>query len=296
MTPAVYGERADWAAPPAGVTVVIAGAWFAACAATLLMGRCMYASEFGPGMGIVEAIVRPETPRAVLELYGTSLCLTSDCAASWHPDWSALTASSLAGVAAMWLVMAVAMMLPTALPMIRAYRTLSARSGRNGAGSLWVMVAGYLTVWSLFALAATALQAAASRAGLMSEGMISTSPGLTASLLILAGLYQFTPSKTHCIGKCRAPARELTHNWRPGLAGSYRMGLRQGEHCLCSCWALMLLTVSAGTMNLVWMLLATALMLTEKLPRLGPFLSPRLGAGLLAAGGGALGLTLMAPG
>jgi predicted metal-binding membrane protein len=114
--------------------------------------------------------------------------------------------------------------------------------------------------------------------------MWSTSPLLSAALLIAAGLYQLTPLKTTCLASCRSPAEFLTRNWHAGRAGAFRMGVVHGAHCLGCCWALMLLLFAAGIMNLVWIAGLSILVLLEKLAPFGARLSQLTAALLIGAG------------
>jgi len=114
--------------------------------------------------------------------------------------------------------------------------------------------------------------------------MWSTSRWLTAGLLIGAGLFQLTPLKAACLEHCRAPAAFLSHHWRPGRLGAFRLGLVHGAYCLGCCWALMLLLFAAGIMNLVWIAGLAILVLVEKLAPFGANLARIIAALLTAAG------------
>jgi predicted metal-binding membrane protein len=142
---------------------------------------------------------------------------------------------------------------------------------------------GYILVWLGFAALASAGQVALAGAGLLDPGGRLGS-GLAASLLIAAGLYQLSPIKAMCLAHCRSPVMTLMARWRAGLGGAVRMGLGNGLYCLGCCWALMLLAFVGGTMNLVWMGIATVLMALEKLPRIGRPLTLPLGIALVSAG------------
>lgn len=199
-------------------------------------------------------------------------------------------AADLGLVLLMWLVMTFAMMLPTAAPMILTFTDVAANKldGRALMRRTAAFVGGYLTVWAGFCLAATALQAGLHALALTTPGLVVASPWLAGGLLIGAAAYQFTPLKDLCLTACRNPMTWLFGYWRNGDAGAFRMGLRHGGHCLGCCWALMLVMLVAGVMNLAWVALLSALMLAEKvLPR-----GDRAGraAGLLL---GAWGLILL---
>ncbi len=190
----------------------------------------------------------------------------------------------------MWFVMMVAMMIPSAAPMI----LLHARVTRHGAQSSDGMAApvptaaftaGYLAAWLLFSGAATTLQWGLERAGLV-DGMLmwSTEPVLTGALLVMTGLYQFTPLKTVCLTQCRSPVTVLSQIWKPGARGAFVMGVRHGSYCLGCCWALMLLLFAGGVMNVVWIAGLAILVLAEKLLSRGPWFPRLVGVVLIAMG------------
>ena len=193
----------------------------------------------------------------------------------------------------MWWVMMVAMMVPSAAPMILLYSRVvrhgQARGQIPGALSpTAAFAAGYLACWLGFSAFATALQFALERSGLI-DGMLmwSTDRWLTAGLLVGAGLYQLSPLKTACLTQCRSPAEFLARYWRPGRLGAFRLGILHGAYCLGCCWALMLLLFAAGIMNLVWIAGLSILVLIEKLAPFGAALTKPL-AVLLLLGGAAL--------
>jgi len=187
-------------------------------------------------------------------------------------------------VFAMWALMALAMMAPTALPFLVTWREIaSARPDQMGERAFAMVVAGYLAVWLGFAAGAALAQVALANAALMTVDGRLADGWLAAAVFALAGLYQFSRLKDACLSKCRSPMAFLMAHWRPGDGAALAIGLRHGALCVGCCWALMLLGLAAGTMNLVWMGFATLLMITEKLPAPGQFVTRPLGAGLLAA-------------
>jgi predicted metal-binding membrane protein len=190
----------------------------------------------------------------------------------------------------MWWVMMIAMMIPSAAPMIllyaRVFRHGQARGQIAGAivptGSF---AAGYLVCWLGFSALATALQFALEQASLVhGMWMWSTNRWLTAALLIAAGLFQLTPLKAACLEHCRSPAAFLSQHWRPGHTGAFRLGVVHGAYCLGCCWALMLLLFAAGIMNLVWISGLAVLVLIEKLAPFGANLTRLAAAALVGAG------------
>jgi len=147
----------------------------------------------------------------------------------------------------------------------------------------------------VFSAVAAGAQLVLARQALIGADGASLSFGLTSVLLLGAGSYQFTPLKDACLSKCRAPLTFFMQHWTPGVAGAVRMGAHLGVICLGCCWALMTLGFVGGVMNLVWMGIATVLMVVEKLPDIGRWVTKPLGFILLAAGlwTGALALTGM---
>jgi predicted metal-binding membrane protein len=194
-------------------------------------------------------------------------------------DWNV---SNLFAIFAMWAVMMAAMMLPSALPMILSFVRLSQRGGEVGRGRSFV--AAYLAVWCAFSVAATAAQWVLQRLDWVDPMLVSTSAGLTAALLLIAGLYQFSPLKRICLARCQSPLGLLLGEWRPGLRGAWVTGLRHGLFCLGCCWALMALLFVGGVMNLAWVAaLSIAVALEKMLPR-GEWIGAALGIALIAVG------------
>jgi predicted metal-binding membrane protein len=170
----------------------------------------------------------------------------------------------------MWAVMMVAMMTPSAAPMILTFATINRRR-RAQQGPFVptsVFVLGYLLVWGGFSVVATLAQWGLHTAALLSPMLASTSPMLCGLLLLAAGIFQWTPLKSTCLTQCRSPLGFLTREWREGARGALLMGLRHGSYCVGCCWVLMTLLFVAGVMNLLWVAAIAAFVLTEKvLPR-----------------------------
>ncbi|MCQ0986883.1 DUF2182 domain-containing protein [Jiella marina] len=202
-------------------------------------------------------------------------------------SWSGLTWVIMV---AMWWIMMIAMMTPSAAPMIllHARVTRHAQSkGRMPAGIVpsGLFLAGYLAVWLVFSVVATALQWSAEQALLLSQPMMwSTDVWLAAGLLIAAGIYQLSPFKTVCLEHCRAPAEFLSRHWRPGPGGALRMGMEHGAYCLGCCWSLMALLFVGGIMNVYWIAGLAIVVLLEKLMPRGDRFARFLGPVLIAAG------------
>ncbi|MBR7954031.1 DUF2182 domain-containing protein [Burkholderia cenocepacia] len=196
---------------------------------------------------------------------------------------------SLPTVIAMWWVMMIAMMTPGAAPLVMLYRRVLRQHGDGAAGSAFTSVAllaGYLTTWLAFSIGAALLQALLQPAGLISAMMLwSKSALLSAIVLALAGLYQFSPLKRACLRQCRAPAAFLVAHWRPGVAGSFLLGARHGMVCVGCCWLLMALLFVGGVMNVVWIVALSLFVFVEKVLPGGDRIGRVLGAVLIAWAG-----------
>jgi predicted metal-binding membrane protein len=187
---------------------------------------------------------------------------------------------------AMWAVMMVGMMVPSATPMTLVYAAVARKAERQGSAiaPAFVFVAGYVAVWMLFSLAATITQWGLERLALLSPMLVAKSPLLGGGLLVAAGIYQLTPAKDACLRHCRAPAHFFARHWRPGAAGAFRLGLVHGAFCLGCCWVLMGLLFFGGVMNLLWIAAITLFVLLEKTTAFGVAAGRLAGAALVATG------------
>lgn len=186
----------------------------------------------------------------------------------------------------MWAVMMIAMMLPSAMPMIllQAAVARKAAEGQSFALSLGVFIAGYAVVWTLFSIVATFIQAFLERLALLSPMMVGNSALLGAGILIAAGVYQMTPVKDVCLRQCQTPFAFVATHWRPGLGGAFRMGLHHGLFCVGCCWVLMALLFVGGVMNLLWVAAIAFFVLVEKIAPWGVAAGRLGGVCLIVAG------------
>jgi predicted metal-binding membrane protein len=207
-----------------------------------------------------------------------------------HP-WSG---ADFALTFAMWAVMMVGMMVPSAAPMSLLFAAVARKAGAEGAvaAPTSAFVAGYLATWTLFSLLATAAQWGLERTALLSPMLASTTPAFGGALLAAAGLYQLSPAKRACLDHCRAPARFFAEHWRPGVAGAVRMGAIHGLYCLGCCWALMALLFFGGVMNLLWVAGLALFVLVEKLAPHGARAGRLAGGALLVAASAQVALWL----
>jgi predicted metal-binding membrane protein len=203
---------------------------------------------------------------------------------SWSPEYAVV-------MLFMWWIMMIAMMTPSAAPMILLYARAHRHEHKLGKieGSVaptFSFLSGYLSAWLAFSLLATGLQWALEKAGLIHTMLMwSLDPVFAATLLIAAGLYQLSPLKDVCLQHCRTPARFLAENYQPGTAGAFRMGLKHGLYCLGCCWFLMALLFAGGIMNLVWIAGLTILVLIEKVAPFGHAIARVSGVAMIAWGG-----------
>lgn len=189
------------------------------------------------------------------------------------------TAAQFVVTFAMWWVMMIAMMLPSAAPMVLLYARAAPASTRPATESFTL---GYLLVWGFFSLTATLAQwRLATMAMLSPMAMATSSRPLAAALLIGAGAYQISPWKDACLRQCRNPAQFLSRHYRPGWTGAFRMGMIHGAWCVGCCWMLMTLLFVGGTMNLAWIALLTLLVALEKLLPWGRMVSVAAGMGCI---------------
>jgi predicted metal-binding membrane protein len=214
---------------------------------------------------------------------GNFAALTVLCRTNTVIDASAIAfALSFALLFMTWAAMALVMMLPGAAPMLLTYAEIAETAARKGASTVspLVLAAGYLAVWVAFALLASSAEILLSRLIPRGSELAALAAGTS---LILAGLYQFSTLKHTCLSRCRRPFAFFFVHWTDRAAGVFRLGLRQGVYCLGCCWALMLLMLFVGAMNLVWMAGLAAIMAAEKTTRSRAL--PRvIGLALIAAG------------
>jgi predicted metal-binding membrane protein len=206
------------------------------------------------------------------DMYGP---MTGASAWMMTPRWDA---PHLALLWAMWAVMMAGMMLPSAAPLI----LLAGRAGQVRGSESFLLALGYLAVWALFSVGATALQWGLGRLLIVTPMMEVSSRRAGAVFLVIAGLYQWTPWKRACLATCQSPLAFLMRRWRSGAWGAFRMGVEHGAYCVGCCWALMLLLFAGGIMNLTVIAALTAFVAFEKLAPLGVW-STRLSGTLLVA-------------
>jgi predicted metal-binding membrane protein len=195
------------------------------------------------------------------------------------------TAGSIAIVASMWGAMTLAMMLPSAAPMIMTYAGIADTAAHKGERivSPFVLAAGYTAVWLGFAIIATLMQIAITRAALLDAGMASASGLFSGAIFIGAGIYQFSALKHACLKRCQHPFPFFFANWTTTSRGVFRLGVKQGLYCLGCCWAMMLVMFAVGVMNVIWMAGIGIVMAVEKMLK-GRRFTHAVGVVLIVAG------------
>ena len=195
-------------------------------------------------------------------------------------------------LAGMWAVMMAAMMLPTMVPTMRSYEDLMVSADGTRIGWIGVLL-GYSLIWIIFSLIITIVQMVLLNFSIVDMMGKAKSLWVSAALLILAGVFQFTRAKEVCHGVCHSPMSYFLGHWKTGLNGGVRMGISLGAYCVGCCWLFMVLGFAGGVMNFLWMGLATLMMVLEKLPQLGHFLVKPLGSILILSGLSVVAFTII---
>ncbi len=261
-----------------GCVIVLTGSgWL--YLALLVVGMGGPGSALGPGMGALDWL-----PRTIQILcspaFGFALMPEGTSGVAWG-------ASGFALVALMWGAMALAMMLPSAAPMILTYAEIADTAAQKGEMiiSPIVLAAGYTTVWFAFATGAAVVQFVFTRTALIDAGMVSASGLFSGAIFIAGGLYQFSALKDACLRQCQSPFPFFFTHWATTPRGVFRLGVKQGLYCVGCCWAMMLVMFAVGVMNVVWMAALGVVMTLEKIGASKRF-TFAIGAALIAIGTG----------
>ena len=202
------------------------------------------------------------------------------------PELGAWSAASLLPLFLMWAVMMLAMMLPSAAPMILTFASVARNRRRADRPYVPVTVfaAGYVVIWCVFSAIIAVAQWLLHRAAVLSPEMASASALFAGVLLLVAGVFQFTPLKKRCLTHCRAPLEFIMTRWREGRRGAFGMGIEHGAFCAGCCWALMALLFVLGVMNILWIAVLTMVVALEKMFPRARWLSTATGLLLLGWG------------
>jgi len=221
----------------------------------------------GPGMSVFNAFNNfsglDATARAAL----AAICIPNAGSYFGMPGAGAWGVSDYFVVLTMWIMMVMAMMLPTAAPMLSTYADIADTGRKQGrkVAPVLVLAAGYLAVWFTFAIVASLAQWGLTALNAITPMMAPASLILAGTTLIAAGLYQFTPAKLACLTRCQAPLPYFFAKWRDDAPGVFKLGIEQGIFCFGCCWALMAVMFAVGIMNVVWIALLGAAMALEKI-------------------------------
>lgn len=194
--------------------------------------------------------------------------------------WELLAAFS------MWVVMMVAMMLPVVSPWILLFSKSTRRRDSKPAsfGLSGSFLLGYLAVWTGYSALATLGQWGLHSAALLSPQLTCGNPIFGGTMLLSAGIYQWTPYRDACMAHCRSPLGFFLASWKEGHSGAFTMGFTHGLYCVGCCWALMALSFVFGVMNLHWMVGITVFLLIEKMSSSGPWIGKTAGLLFIAYG------------
>jgi predicted metal-binding membrane protein len=180
-----------------------------------------------------------------------------------------------------WVVMMAAMMFPSVAPTVALYSRMTRQ--RSPLSPL-VFVGGYLVTWAAAGLVAFALLATVDRVAGNVLAWDRAGRWVAGATLVVAAVYELTPLKDVCLGKCRSPLGFLLGSWRDGRWGALRMGAQNGAWCVGCCWALMAVLIVAASMALVWVGVIAVAVAAEKLLPRGPLLGKLGGIALVALG------------
>lgn len=202
------------------------------------------------------------------------------------PQMQAWTFLDLLLLFVMWAVMMVAMMVPSASPMVLLFARINRqrREQERPFVPTAIFLSGYLLVWTGYSFLITLVQWGLHSAALLSPMMVSQSQIFGGVLLLAAGIFQWTPLKQMCLKHCRSPLSFLMTDWREGVKGALWMGLKHGNYCVGCCWVLMALLFVAGVMNLLWVGAITLFVLAEKIVPRGDVVGRIAGVVLMGAG------------
>jgi predicted metal-binding membrane protein len=211
------------------------------------------------GLALITVLAWAYMFRMAWEMVGKGMDINLACLGHCGPG-------DLAHMFIMWSIMMVAMMIPSATPMIIIFATVNRQRSNKQDPFIptWVFVLGYLTTWTVYSGLATMVQWGLHTAALLTHTLVITSPLLGALFLVAAGVFQWTPLRDACMTQCRSPFGFIMTEWREGHRGALIMGLKHGIYCVGCCWMLMILSFVLGVMNILWMAALTAFMLLEK--------------------------------
>jgi predicted metal-binding membrane protein len=187
--------------------------------------------------------------------------------------------------AGMWLAMMIAMMLPSSLPMLLLYRgVITFRGERHTTVLTALMASAYFVVWTVFGLIAYGIGVSIADGAMLSPAFSALVPVGAGAALVVAGMYQLTPWKSACLKHCRDPLELVASHLHPGWRGAVALGVHHGLFCTGCCWALMVMQLVMGVMNLGAMAAIATVIALEKLVARGQLIARVVGVGAIVAG------------
>ena len=201
----------------------------------------------------------------------------------WMPMGGTFEAAAM--FTAMWLAMMIAMMLPSTLPMLLLYRRAAAFRGENRLGrAMFAIGGGYFFVWTVFGVVAYLIGVVVTRGAMHSDTLSRGLPLAGGLALCVAGLYQLTPWKSACLEHCRDPLTLVAQHLHGGRFSRLGLGIHHGAFCAACCWALMLIQLLLGVMNLGVMIAVALVIALEKLSVKGEWVAKATGVAAIIAG------------
>jgi predicted metal-binding membrane protein len=187
---------------------------------------------------------------------------------------------------AVWAAMMVAIMFPTAAPMILTFARVQANRRERGELYIptWLFVSSYLLLWIASGIVAYLAATLVDSLAEDSMWLMSNGARIGGAVLVLAGIYQLSPLKTRCLGQCRTPMNFILTSWRSGYGGAIRMGLEHAAYCFGCCWLLFVILFPLGMMNIAVLALITLLIFAEKSLAIGTRVAKVAAAALIIYG------------
>ena len=249
----------------AGIVVVVIGwGWLTLQSAGTL--RYNEGHTLGPGMQFIQPWLEYVSDKAQYSFWLDTLLKLCVPQSSQSDALNANLWRDVVALYSMWFAMVMAMMLPTAAPMMRTYADIAhvAKEQNKITVPLYILALGYFASWSLFCGLIAVCQFWLVKQGYLNKTFGASYTPLAGVLLIFAGFYQFSSLKDACLTKCGNPFHTLFARWKTSKRGVFRLGIEQGAYCIGCCWALMILLFVVGAMNLAWMAFLTIFSLAEK--------------------------------
>ena len=211
-----------------------------------------------------------------------------DMRAAWTPMLHVWTASDFTFIFLMWAIMMIGMMTPSATPMILIHARVARQAAKDGKplAATSCFLFGYLLSWTGFSLLAAVAQGALAHMAWLTPMMVAASGRIGGSVLMAAGIYQFTPMKNKCLRQCQSPFAFIAANggFKQGVGNSIRLGIRHGLYCIGCCWLLMALLFVGGVMNILWIAAIAIHVLIEKAVIAGRAIALLTGTALAVTG------------